>query len=90
MTELVIAVLAVAACVYGASSGSKLAGRENYAAFRDGLAETSLVPSRLLRVTAAALAGGEAIVAGAVVALLLIRFDDLVDLFAPVSRQTAR
>lgn len=73
MTELVLAVLALAACVYGASSGSKLASRTNYAAFRDGLAETSLVPSRLLPATAAILAGGEAIVATALlVALVLV------------------
>lgn len=73
MTELVLAVLALAACVYGASSGTKLASRTNYAAFRDGLAETSLVPRRLLPATAAVLAGGEAIVAaGLLVALAFV------------------
>ncbi|HZR55085.1 MAG TPA: MauE/DoxX family redox-associated membrane protein [Streptosporangiaceae bacterium] len=73
MTELVLAVLALAACVYGTSSGTKLANRTNYAAFRDGLAETSLVPRRLLPATAAVLAGGEAIVAaGLLLALALV------------------
>jgi len=72
MTELVLAVLALAACVYGTSSGTKLASRKNYTAFRDGLGDTSLVPRRLLPATAAILAGGEAIVAvGLLVALVL-------------------
>jgi hypothetical protein len=63
MTELVIAVLALAACVYGMSCGSKLTRRRNYRAFRDGLGETSLVPGRLLGATAAILAGSETAVA---------------------------
>jgi hypothetical protein len=63
MSELVIAVLAVAACVYGTSAVAKLASRRSYIAFRDGLGETSLVPHRLLRKVAAVLVGGETIVA---------------------------
>jgi len=57
MSELVIAVLAVAACVYGTSAVAKLASRRSYIAFRDGLGETSLVPPRLLRTVAAVLTG---------------------------------
>lgn len=72
MTELVIAVLALAACVYGTSSGSKLTSRKNYDAFRDGLAETALVPSRLLRATAATLASGEAIVAAGLLTAVIL------------------
>lgn len=72
MTELVLAVLALAACVYGTSSGTKLTSRTNYAAFRDGLAETSLVPRRLLPATAAILAGGEAIVAAGLLGALVL------------------
>ena len=68
MTELIIAVLAMAACVYGASSISKLATRPKYLAFRAGLGETTLVPGRLLPATAAVLAGGEAAVAAGLVA----------------------
>ena len=49
MTELVIALLAMTACVYGASSGAKLASRRNYIAFRDWpkpLAVSSTSPNR--------------------------------------------
>lgn len=42
MTELVIAVLAMGACVYGASSAGKLARRQEYRAFRDAIAQTAL------------------------------------------------
>jgi hypothetical protein len=63
MIELVIAVLSTSAGVYGTSAGSKLVSGTNYRAFRDGLAETALVPGRLLAVTATALACGEAAVA---------------------------
>jgi hypothetical protein len=62
MTELIIAVLAMAACVYGASSVSKLMSSRNYRAFRDGLAQTGLVRAHLLRGAAAVLAAGEATV----------------------------
>jgi hypothetical protein len=68
MTDLIIAVLAMAACVYGASSISKLATRQKYLAFRAGLGKTALVPSRLTGVTAATLAGGEAAVAASLAA----------------------
>jgi methylamine utilization protein MauE len=62
MTELIIAVLTMAACVYGASSASKLTSSRNYRAFRDGLAQTGLVRAHLLRGVAAVLAAGEATV----------------------------
>jgi hypothetical protein len=73
MTELIIAVLVMAACVYGASSVSKLATRRRYVAFRDGLADTALVRGRLLRATAATLAGGEAVVAAGLVTATTLR-----------------
>jgi energy-converting hydrogenase Eha subunit A len=69
MAELVIGVLALTACVYGASAAAKLSG---HAAFRDGLAQTALVPGRLLRAVAAVLAGGEAAVAAAAVAAAVL------------------
>jgi methylamine utilization protein MauE len=72
MTELVIAVLALAACVYGTSSCTKLAGRTNYRAFRAGLGETVLVPRRLLGVTAAVLAGGETVTAALLAAAAVL------------------
>lgn len=62
MTEVVIAALAVACCVYLASSTAKLRRRSAYRSFRAGLAETGLVSRRSLPATAAALAGGEALV----------------------------
>jgi hypothetical protein len=72
MTELVIAVLALAACVYGASSGAKLASARSYRAFRDGLGETALVPGPLLPATAAVLAGAEAGVAAVLAAATIL------------------
>jgi hypothetical protein len=73
MSELILAVLVLAACVYGTSSAVKLGSRRNYTAFRDGLAETLLVPQRLLRAVAAMLTGVEAAVAaGTAVAAILI------------------
>jgi len=63
MTDLVIGVLALTACVYGTSSLVKLVSRTSYRAFRDGLAETKLVPRRLLGGVAVALTSGEAVVA---------------------------
>jgi energy-converting hydrogenase Eha subunit A len=72
MSELILAVLVLAACVYGTSSAVKLGSRRSYAAFRDGLAETLLVPQRLLRAVAAMLTGAEAAVAaGTAVAAIL-------------------
>jgi hypothetical protein len=72
MSELVLAVLVVAACVYGTSAGAKLTSRRSYIAFRDGLGETSLVPPRLLRTVAAILVGGETVVAGGTVAAAIL------------------
>jgi hypothetical protein len=72
MTDLIIAVLAMTACVYGASSIGKLTTQRSYLAFRDGLGETALVPRRLLRATAAVLAGGEATVAAGLVAATVL------------------
>ncbi len=62
MTELVIAVLATACCVFGASAAAKLRGRSAYRSFLAGLAETKLIPQQRLSVIAAALVGCEALV----------------------------
>jgi hypothetical protein len=73
MSELILAVLVLAASVYGTSSAVKLGSRRNYTTFRNGLAETLLVPQRLLRVAAATLTGVEAAVAvGTAAAAILI------------------
>jgi energy-converting hydrogenase Eha subunit A len=72
MAELVIGVLVLTACVYGASSAAKLSGRRGYAAFRAGLAGTALVPGRLLPAVAAVLAGAEAVVAAGSVAAAVL------------------
>ena len=63
MTEVVIAVLSAAACVYLASATAKLRGRSAYLSFQAGLAETRLISRRLLPPAAAALAACEAVVA---------------------------
>ena len=68
MTEVVIAVLSAAGCVYLASSTAKLRGRSAYRSFRAGLTETGLVSRRSLPAAAAALAGGEALVTVGVLA----------------------
>lgn len=75
MSECVIAVLTLAACVFAASASSKLRSGQAYGTFRAGLREALLVPGRLLPMTAAALAIWEAIaavgLAGAAVAAAL-------------------
>ncbi|HEX4088204.1 MAG TPA: MauE/DoxX family redox-associated membrane protein [Trebonia sp.] len=63
MTEVAVAVLSAACCVYLMSAGAKLRGRSAYRSFAAGLAETGLVGRRLLPAVAAALAGCEAVVA---------------------------
>jgi hypothetical protein len=70
VNEYVLAVLAVAATVYGASAGAKLLSRRGYRSYRAGLAETSLVPARRLPVTAASLAAAEAAAAGLAIAAI--------------------
>ncbi len=59
MADLLIAVLTMTGCVYGASAAAKLHGRGAYRSYRTGLGEAGLVPARLLPATAAALAAGE-------------------------------
>jgi hypothetical protein len=72
MADLLIAVLTLAACVYGTSAGTKLSGRRAYRPYAEGLGEAGLVATRWLPATAAALAGGEAAVAaGLAVAAVL-------------------
>ena len=68
MTALAIAVLALAACVYGASAAAKLASRPRFLAYQDGLRETELLPTGLLSPIARVLAGGEATAAASLTA----------------------
>lgn len=63
MTELAVAVLAVAATVYGTSATAKLRSDKSYQAFKAGLAETMLIPRRRLSLAAGALVVAEAVVA---------------------------
>lgn len=77
MTELTIAVLAAACCVYLTSAIFKLHNRAAYQAFRAGLAETKLVPPRLLPATAAALATGETVAAGGLAAAAVVTVANL-------------
>jgi hypothetical protein len=72
MTEVVIAVLSTAGCVYLASAAAKLRRRSAYQSFLAGLTETRLVSRRLLPGTAAALAACEALVTVSVVAAALL------------------
>jgi hypothetical protein len=63
MTELVLAVLAMGAGVFAASAAAKLRGRAAYRDYRAGLHATTLLPARLLPVTAAVLVVIETITA---------------------------
>ncbi len=63
MTELLIAVLTSAFCVYCTSAVAKLRSRAAYLSFVMGLAETKLIRLGLLPATAAALVSGEALAA---------------------------
>jgi len=72
VTELVYAVLAIVAVVYGSSGLAKLRGRTAYQSYRAGLADTSLVPGRSLTAVAAILAGCEAAIALSALAALVL------------------
>jgi hypothetical protein len=72
VTELVYAVLAIVAVVYGTSGLAKLRSRTAYRSYRAGLADTSLVPGRSLPAVAAVLAGCEAAVALSALAALVL------------------
>ena len=63
MSEAVLAVLAVAACVYGASAMSKLRGQQAYRSYRAGLLQTRFVTNSSLPVFAACLVSCEVAVA---------------------------
>jgi hypothetical protein len=63
MTLTVIAVLALAAVVFGTSAGAKLRGRAAYAGFVAGLGESGLIAIRFLPAVAAVLAGAEVLIA---------------------------
>ena len=72
MTELVIAVLSLACCVYFASATAKLRGRSAYHSFQAGLADTGLTSRRLLPGTAALLVAGETLLAAVAAAAVLL------------------
>jgi hypothetical protein len=67
VSELSVAVLSLAACVFAASAAAKLRSRRAYRSFRAGLRETALMPERLLPVAVAALPIAEAVTAGGLV-----------------------
>lgn len=70
MIDFVLAVLGVAATVYGTSAGAKLRGRSAFRSFRDGLGQTALVSDARLPAAAAALVVGEAGAVGLTIAAL--------------------
>ena len=63
MGDFGVAVLSLAACVFGASAAAKLGSREAYRLFREGLLATGLLPRHVLALAAAMLVGAEAFVA---------------------------
>jgi hypothetical protein len=68
MDDFSIAVLSLAACVFGASAAGKLVSERAYRSHQDGLRETGLVSRRLLPTVAALLSGGEVLIAAALAA----------------------
>jgi hypothetical protein len=70
---VLVGILSLVACVFIASAASKLRSRRAFAAFRTGLGETALVPSRRLGITAALLAGAEAVMAALLVAASILQ-----------------
>jgi hypothetical protein len=72
MGDFSLAVLSLAACVFAASAGAKLKSRKAYSLFRDGLAQTRLLPGQLRSAGAAVLSGTETVIAaGLIVAAAL-------------------
>lgn len=63
MAELVLATCVLAACVFGTSAFTKLGSRRGYRAYRLGLAQTRLLPARLLPAGAGVLVACEALIA---------------------------
>lgn len=63
MSDFVVGVCAMTACVFGVSAASKIRGRAAYRAYRAGLAANKLVPGNLLATAAAVLAACEALIA---------------------------
>jgi hypothetical protein len=62
MSEIVLAVLTLAACVYGVSAASKLSGRAAFGSFQAGMRATGLLPERSLRAVTVLLVSAEAAV----------------------------
>lgn len=63
MDDFGVAVLSLAACVFGASAAAKLRSGKAYRLFRDGFLATKLLPRHVLSPAAAVLAGAEALAA---------------------------
>ena len=63
MSDLSVAVLCLAGCVFAVSAGIKLRNRRAYRSFREGLRETALVPESLMSATTAVLCGAEGVIA---------------------------
>lgn len=63
MSEFVVGVCAMTACVFGASAAGKIRSRAAYRAYRAGLGANHLMPGYLLAAAAAVLTVGEALTA---------------------------
>src|SRR2546423_271227 len=91
MSYVSVGLLTALLCVFAASGGSKVRSRAAQRAFADSLRLLPLTAVPLVTVLVARprplpLAGVLiALVAGAVAALILVRLDDLVDLFLPTT-----
>jgi Methylamine utilisation protein MauE len=72
VSEFSIAVLSLAACVFGTSAAAKIRSRRAYRSFRAGLRETALIPQRLLPVAASVLPGAEAVTAAGLTAAAVL------------------
>lgn len=77
MSDFVVGVCAMAACVFGGSAAGKIRSRAAYRAYRAGLGANQLVPGYLLGTVAAVLAACEALTAAwlAGCTVLLAAFD---------------
>lgn len=68
VSELTVAGLSLAACVFAASAAAKLRGRRAYLSFRTALGETALLSRRMLSAVAVILVAGEAVTASVLAA----------------------
>jgi hypothetical protein len=73
MSEIVLAVLTLGACVYGVSAASKLTGRAAFSSFRAGIRATGLVRETRLRMVTVVLVSTEvAVAAGSAAAAIVL------------------